>query len=117
MFSLFNIVFILFLCVFIGVLASIVVRWVKNNNSPRLSVPATVVSKRAHRSSSHMHSTNSAMHMSTHTTYYITFQFDSGDRMELSVYGSEYGVIIEGDVGVLTFQGTRFVSFERKLSD
>ena len=34
--------------------------------------------------------------------------------MELSVPEYEYGLIIEGDYGYLTFQGTRFISFERR---
>lgn len=48
-----------------------------------------------------------------HTTYYVTFQVDSGDRMELSVSGSEYGMLVDGDRGKLSFQGTRYLSFER----
>ena len=43
----------------------------------------------------------------------MTFQVDSGDRMELSVSGSEYGMLVEGDRGKLSFQGTRYLSFER----
>lgn len=48
------------------------------------------------------------------TRYYVTFQVDSGDRMELPMTGSEYGMLAEGDVGKLTFQRTRYLSFERK---
>ena len=33
--------------------------------------------------------------------------------MELSVKSSEYGMLAEGDSGRLTFQGTRFLGFER----
>ena len=33
--------------------------------------------------------------------------------MELSVSGSEYGMLVEGDRGGLSFQGTRYLSFER----
>jgi hypothetical protein len=43
----------------------------------------------------------------------VTFQVDSGDRMELSVSGSEYGMLVDGDRGKLSFQGTRYLSFER----
>lgn len=49
-----------------------------------------------------------------HTTYYVTFQVESGDRMELCLSGEEYGMLVEGDRGNLTFQGTRYVGFERK---
>jgi len=40
---------------------------------------------------------------------------ESGDRMELHVAGHEFGMLIEGDRGMLTFQGTRYLGFERKL--
>ena len=33
--------------------------------------------------------------------------------MELRVSGSEFGLLVEGDYGKLTFQGTRYLGFER----
>lgn len=87
-------------------------QWNKNNHSPRLSVEATVVSKRIQVShDAHMHDQHT-MHSST-TYYYVTFQVESGDRMEFHVSGSEYGMLVEGDRGKLTFQGTRYLGFER----
>ena len=86
-------------------------QWSKNNRSPRLTVPASVVSKRTNFSS-HMHGTDS-MHRTHSTTYYVTFEVESGDRMELHVDGREFGLLVEGDVGMLTFQGTRYLGFER----
>ena len=47
------------------------------------------------------------------TSYYVTFEVKSGDRMELAVTGKEYGQMVEGDVGELSFQGTRFLGFDR----
>ncbi len=92
--------------------------WNKNNHSPRLSVNAKVVSKRMEVS--HHHHANagdiSGAHGYTHsssTWYYVTFQVDSGDRMEFAVNGREYGMLVEGDEGLLSFQGTRYLSFER----
>ena len=49
----------------------------------------------------------------TFTTYYVTFQVESGDRMELTVSGPDYGMLVEGDIGKLSFQGTRYLGFER----
>ena len=49
----------------------------------------------------------------TFTTYYVTFQVESGDRMELRLSGTEYGQLAEGDTGKLSFQGTRYLGFER----
>lgn len=51
---------------------------------------------------------------STSTSYYVTFEVESGDRMELHVSGSEYGMLAEGDYGQLTFQGTRYLDFVRR---
>ena len=82
---LFSILFpILFLVVLGMILYAIIgnIRtWNKNNHSPRLTVPATVVAKRTEVS--HHHTDNTMMH--TFTTYYVTFQVESGDRMELTV--------------------------------
>lgn len=88
--------------------------WHKNNNSPRLTVPAKVVSKRTSVSHGHHHGANGHMHTTSSTWYYVTFEVESGDRMELGVSGSEYGMLAEGDSGKLTFQGTRYLSFERE---
>lgn len=84
-------------------------QWNKNNHSPKLTVSSTIVSKRTNVS--HHNSGNN--HHTTSTTYYVTFQVESGDRMELRVDGYEYGMLVEGDRGNLTFQGTRYLSFER----
>ena len=109
MFSLaFALVFGIF--IFVGVKA--IGQWNKNNHSPRLTVPATIVSKRTNVSHHH-HGGTGSHHHHTSTTYYITFQVVSGDRMELCVPGTEYGLLIEGDRGKVTFQGTRYLSFER----
>ena len=68
-----------------------------------------MVSKREdvshHTSDDHMHT--------TYTHYYATFEVESGDRMEFELRGNEYGLLAEGDLGKLTFQGTRYLSFER----
>ncbi len=105
----FTVMFVLILGVFIVTLVRGVGQWHKNNNSPRLTVPATIVSKRMEVS--HHHNTDTHM-TSSSTWYYATFQVESGDRMELTVSGSDYGYLVEGDHGKLTFQGTRFLGFE-----
>ncbi|MDB8564027.1 DUF2500 domain-containing protein [Turicibacter sanguinis] len=63
--------------------------------------------------SRHHHSMNDNIHHSTSTTYDVTFEFITGQRMELRVSSNQYGYIIEGDEGLLQFQGHLFVSFER----
>lgn len=117
-FNLFSIIFPLFFLVaivfFVIIAAKGISQWNKNNHSPRLTVPATVVAKRT-KVSHHRHGgANNLHHHHTSTWYYATFQVESGDRMELAVGGYEYGMLIEGDQGKLTFQGTRYLSFERQ---
>ena len=108
---LFPLVFLLALGTILFTLVGNLRTWNKNNHSPRLTVEARVVTKR--QNISHHHSGD---HMSTTTSsrYYVTFQVESGDRMELQMTGPEYGMLAEGDRGRLTFQGTRYVSFERE---
>lgn len=114
MFSVFPIFFFLTFALVFGMILLVFIKgigqWNKDNHSPRLTVSATVVGRRQHRSHS------AGEHHHTHTSYYITFQVDSGDRMELQIPVSEFGYIVEGDRGQLTFQGSRFLSFQRTLN-
>ena len=94
-------------------------QWHRNNQSPRLTVEAELVSRRTEVSTFHHggHNGTDVCHTSSSTTYYVTFQVDSGDRMEFSVSGQEYGLLAEGDRGKLTFQGTRYLGFEREKAE
>ena len=117
-FDLFQIMFSLVFFLVIGMFVVMAVKgireWNKNNHSPRLTVPATVVAKRTNVSHHHHNHGGTGMHHTPHsTTYYVTFQVESGDRMELHVAGHEIGMLIEGDRGNLSFQGTRYLGFER----
>ncbi|MCD8327314.1 MAG: DUF2500 domain-containing protein [Lachnospiraceae bacterium] len=120
--GLFEVMFIIVFVFVIGTFVAAAVRgvstWNKNNHSPRLTVRATVVSKRM--DVRHQHHAHAGDVTGTHgyygtsaTDYFATFQVESGDRMELAVAGSEYGMLVEGDEGNLTFQGTRYLSFIR----
>lgn len=109
---LFTLVPLLIVGIIIFIMIKGAMEWSSNNQSPKLTVPAIIVTKRTntsrhHHGTDHMHSTSS-------TTYYVTFQFDSGDRSEFILSGSQYGILAENDVGLLTFQGTRYLGFERK---
>lgn len=108
-FDLFPVFFLIVLGIIIFTIAKGIGQWSKNNKEPVLSVIARVITKRTNVSS-HMH--DNQHHSST--TYYITFEVESGDRIEFLVSGREYGNIAEGDLGKLTFQGTRFHDFERR---
>lgn len=126
MFDLFGIVFpIVFFMVFVMVLGTFIMTmarglstWNKNNHSPRLTVEAAVTAKRIHVTH-HRHANGGditgahGFTNSSSTKYFVTFQVESGDRMELSVSGPEYGMLAEGDTGRLSLQGTRYLGFER----
>ena len=101
---------IMFIAVFGIIFGSIVSSLVKNRKqerkndaSPRLTSEATIVTKRTHVRGDH-----------AHTTYFATFQFESGDRLELEIPRDRFGYLVEGDRGRLHFQGTRFLNFERQ---
>ncbi|MDE6455251.1 MAG: DUF2500 domain-containing protein [Dysosmobacter sp.] len=116
LFSIFPFLFIAVFVLIIGMFIVNAVRgvstWSKNNASPKLTVPARVVTKRT-SVTSRRHLDDGIGHSTASTHYYATFQVESGDRMEFSVSGPEYGLLAEGDQGSLTFQGTRYLGFER----
>ena len=107
-FSVFPIMFILVFGLVISIFVMTFVREFRrhksDNASPRLTVEAKVVGKRQNFRHSNEHG---------HTSYFVTFEVESGDRLELQMDGAEYGMLIEGDRGKLTFQGSRYLKFER----
>ncbi|MBR7175202.1 MAG: DUF2500 domain-containing protein [Clostridia bacterium] len=96
--------------------------WNRNNHSPRQTVGARVVTKRM-KVSGFGHTTMgrvSVMHdmgTTTRTRYFATFELEDGRRLELSVNDSEYSMLAEGDQGRLSFQGTRYLGFERAKAE
>lgn len=123
--SLFTVMFVLVFAIiavtFIVILVRGVSEWSHNNHSPKLGVEATCVSKRTSvtHHSDPVAGDISGAHGYTHssnTTYYATFEVESGDRMEFHITGLQYGKLREGDTGTLSFQGIRFLSFDRHVS-
>lgn len=106
--------FLLITGLIIYIVVSKVRRENKNDKMPRLSVQATVVAKRMEVSTYGRRYGRTNTMGTSRTTYYATFQVLSGDRMELMVETSEYGMLAEGDWGTLEFQGSRFLNFIRK---
>lgn len=119
--SVFPILFILVFCLVIGTFIYVIANGVKekraNDAAPVLTVEAVVKTKRmdsyysspSYDADGHM--TRSGTH---HTTYYATFEVESGDRIELEVSDYDYGQLAEGDRGKLTFQRKRFLRFDRE---
>ena len=71
----------------------------KNFSLPRISAPAKVVSKRRYAVSEKT------------KTYFITFEYKTGDRAEYRVSSDAYMYFAEGDEGTITVRGTEFISF------
>lgn len=109
---LFGVIFLIAAVMIVVVLIRGISEWNSNNHSPVLTVEAMVTSKRQ-KVSRHYRNENTMDTYTNFTSYYATFQVESGDRMELGVSGTEYGMLAECDMGKLTFQGTRFLGFER----
>lgn len=110
----FFIIFFIVIVTFIKVMVSGFSEWHSNNKQPIIPANATVVSKRL--DVSHYNNSNENHHStSSSTTYYVTFEFENSERLELCVKGKDYGEMVERDFGILSFQGTRFISFKRKI--
>ena len=91
----------------------------RNNRSPIMSVHAKVLAKRSSDSVGRTSrpSPNPKMigYEILHTTsFFATFRLDNGERFELELPGPDYGLLMEGDEGILAFQGTRFLAFKRE---
>lgn len=118
MFSIMAFIFPLFFIIVFGIIIFSFIKgigeWSKNNKEPILNVDAKVVTKRAN-TSQHHHNNDNMHHTTNSTSYFVTFEVQSGDRMELLVSAKDYGMIAEGDYGNLVFQGTRFHAFDREL--
>lgn len=104
------VVFLIFALVF-GIIGwSLVKQWRRhraNSAAPVQTFPVRVVTKRDHTSG------GGGRNSSARTRYYVTFERPDQRRLELPVSGEEFGMLVEGDSGMLTHQGTWFQGFER----
>ena len=85
----------------------------KDRRQPVIPVRAKVIAKRTQvrgRGTQH-----NDIHMQSHTStsYYATFELENGERMELAIPSHQIGYLVEGDRGILSFQGRLFVKFDR----
>ena len=96
---------------FIGIICGFV-EWSRNNSQPQIAIETRVVKIR-----------DRDWFVSRGTSYYfnfsgncsITFELLSGDKkMNIRVPLYELEKINEGDTGVLTLQGTQYISFIHK---
>lgn len=102
----------------IAIAVKLIVRKRKNDRSPRISTDAEVLRK--HKDAS-MHTqpvggdiTGAHGFQHTHsTTYYVRFRLQNGETPEFCVGQDDFAALHEGDRGVLTYQGTRYLGFTK----
>lgn len=89
-----------------------ILRWSDNNHSEKTTQQALIVKKNEKEQIFRNHSSGGMGIPVTSTRYYVTFMLnDKKQRFEVPMV--DYIKVKEGDEGTLTFQGTRFVSFEK----
>ena len=99
---------VIWFILFFWIIGKGIAQFIENENSPVLTVPATIVDMR--RKTHHHHHKHGHHH--SHS-YHITFEVENGERIELRVKRYEYNEMSVGDRGMLTHQGTRYKGFER----
>ncbi|MDF2590796.1 MAG: hypothetical protein K0S75_262 [Clostridia bacterium] len=104
----FGIIFIGVIGMFIFGIGSSIKQYASNKSKPVETLPARIIAKRPH-------TWGGAGDSSAHTSYYVTFELENGERIEMPVNGDFYGMNVEGDTGMLTHQGTQMISFEREI--
>lgn len=92
------IVFAFVIVVFIFIIAGNI----RNARAPRQTVFARVVAKRMEVGGD------------SYTHYYITLEFENGERREFLDVKKLYGLVVEGDIGYAAIQGNWIVAFERQ---
>lgn len=113
---LFNFIFSIFPIVFIGIFILTIVtgvrEWSSNKKMPILSVIAKLIDSKKTTST---HNNNGHLH--TDNNYYLIFEVESGDRLDFKVSRQDYKNSVVGDIGKLTFQGTKYISFNRNFEE
>lgn len=96
--------------VFVFIIVFAVKQKSKNDSAPRVTLEARVVDKRTVSHRHHNHHNNLSHR---HYYHYVTFELQDGQRTELCVSLGEFDALAVADKGMLTLQGTRFISFEK----
>ena len=87
---------------FLFIIGSAIIRYRNNSKQPVREAEARVVAKRIKVWGDH-----------SHTDYYVTFEYRNSEREEFAVDDGLYGLLVEGDNGILTYQGFRVLDFKR----
>jgi hypothetical protein len=86
----------------------------KNDQAPILKIPVIVVEKRVQTKTSSRTSSNNRTTHTTYNTFKITFEhIHNQKRHTFSIDESEFDLIVEDDIGYLTYQRKRYHGFVR----
>ncbi len=81
-------------------------RTIRNNSkSPRIKAPCTIVE---HRKETSINKNNDY----SNSLYYLTLEFETGDRCEYQVTYDAFSYYVDGDKGMVTVKGNEFITFE-----
>ena len=107
----FNIIFII---VFGFIMAMVILQWIRDKRSPRVVTMATIADKpiKKQRVRTRL-SSGFGYRVHYMNIYYVAFDLEGGERLELQVSKVKYNQLKKGTTGKLTFQGKRYISFEK----
>ena len=107
--------FIVMFTIVIGLIAVIVVhQWIKDKRSPRVVTMATIADKpiKKQRVRTRL-SSGFGYRVHYMNIYYVVFDLEGGERLELQVSKVKYNKLKKGAIGKLTFQGKKYIDFEK----
>jgi len=105
-------VFIIASIGFITVMFGSLQQWTYNN-LPILTVDAKVVSKRIKTFQDTQGFGEMIPSYNYATFYYVTFELEDGSKLEFSITSVEYENMMEGDFGRLSYQESKYLTFEK----
>lgn len=79
----------------------------RDNAAPEVSAAARVLDRRIE--------TTGGGDTTVSQRYFVSFEQPSGERFELEVPESEYGLLAVGDSGTVAMKGTRYLGFAREI--
>ena len=103
----FFVVFALIVVVIVAAIVKGVSANAKNQAAPQVSAEARVVAKRIE--------TRGGGETMVSQSHFVTFEQVGGERFELEVPASEFGMLVEGDRGSVSMKGSRYLGFSREL--
>ncbi|GAA6396132.1 DUF2500 domain-containing protein [Solibaculum mannosilyticum] len=94
------------------ILIVIILQWRRNKRLPKLVVNAEFLEKRIQKVR-HSRRGKVGYHTTYSRLYVSTFEVEGGEHITLFVKKPEYHKLKKGDTGKLSFQGTRYLGFEK----